>query len=135
MADLLINIDVSDLEEAIRFYEQAVGLQLGRRLFAGTVAEMLGSSSPLYLMLKQPNSSPSDYTSQLRDYQRHWTPVHLDFIVHDLESAVERATQAGAKLEGELQSFSWGRQAVMSDPFGHGFCLVQWTGGGYDEVA
>ena len=133
--ELLVNIDVDDLDGAIRFYESAVGLRLGRRLFEGTVAEMLGASSPIYLMMKQPNSSPSAHTSQLRDYQRHWTPVHLDFIVQDLALAIARAAKAGAKLEGEPQSFSWGRQATMSDPFGHGLCFLQWVGRGYDEVA
>ncbi len=133
--DCLLNIDVPDLERAIAFYENGVGLRLARRLFAGTVAEMLGSSSPIYLIEKLPNSSPSAYTSQRRDYQRHWTPVHLDFVVSDLASATERAVRAGAKLEGELQTFVWGRQAVMSDPFGHGLCFIQWIGRGYDEVA
>lgn len=133
--ELLVNIDVSDLDEAIRFYERAVGLRLGRRLFEGAVTEMLGASSSIYLMAKPPRSSPSAHTSQLRDYQRHWTPVHLDFVVEDLASAIERAVKAGATLEGEPQSFSWGHQAVMSDPFGHGLCLVQWIGRGYDEVA
>lgn len=133
--EYLLNIDVPDLERAIAFYERGVGLRLARRLFAGTVAEMLGASSPIYLMEKQGNSSPSAYTSQRRDYQRHWTPVHFDFVVSDLESATERAVQAGAKLEGEPQTFVWGRQAVMSDPFGHGFCFIKWRGCGYDEVA
>jgi predicted enzyme related to lactoylglutathione lyase len=133
--ECLLNIDVPDLERAIVFYEKGVGLRLARRLFAGTVAEMLGASSPIYLMEKSPNSSPSASTSQRRDYQRHWTPVHLDFVVSDLQSATVRAVQAGAKLEGKPQTFAWGRQAVMSDPFGHGLCFVQWIGKGYDEVA
>jgi catechol 2,3-dioxygenase-like lactoylglutathione lyase family enzyme len=42
MISLLANIDVPDLETAIEFYHQALGLRLGRRLFEGTVAEMLG---------------------------------------------------------------------------------------------
>ncbi|MBI3245217.1 MAG: VOC family protein [Deltaproteobacteria bacterium] len=133
--ELLVNIDVGDLEEAIRFYEHAVGLKLYRRLFEGTVAEMLGAASSIYLMLKQPGSSPSAYTSQLRDYQRHWMPVHLDFIVSDLDAAVARALNVGAKIEGPLQTFNWGRQACLSDPFGNGLCLVQWQGRGHDEAA
>jgi predicted enzyme related to lactoylglutathione lyase len=133
--EFLVNIDVGDLDEAIRFYERAVGLHLGRRLFEGTVAEMLGAASPIYLMMKQSGSAPSAFTSQIRDYQRHWTPVHLDFVVADLDAAVARARNAGAKLEGPLQTFTWGRQACISDPFGNGLCLVQWLGRGYDEVA
>jgi predicted enzyme related to lactoylglutathione lyase len=48
---------------------------------------------------------------------------------------VQRALVAGAKLEGEIQTFKWGRIAMMSDPFGHGFCILQFIDGGYDNVA
>ena len=92
--EILVNVDVGNLDEAVRFYERALGLRLGRRLFAGTVAEMLGATSPLYLMLKPAGSPPSAHTVQLRDYHRHWTPVHLDFVVADLDVAVTRARTA-----------------------------------------
>lgn len=61
--------------------------------------------------------------------------MHLDFEVEDVSAAAARAVAAGAKLEGEIQSFSWGRQATLSDPFGHGFCVLQFTSRGYDAVA
>jgi uncharacterized glyoxalase superfamily protein PhnB len=61
--------------------------------------------------------------------------VHLDFVVEDITAAVQRASAAGATLEGEIQAHEWGRLAVMSDPFGHGFCFLQFAGKGYDEVA
>ena len=63
---------------------------------------MLGASSPIYLMKKKAGTSASAYTSQFRDYGRHWTPVHLDFIVDDVAAAARNALAAGAKLEGEL---------------------------------
>lgn len=132
--ELLINVDVDDLEAAIAFYQRGIGLRIGRRLFEGTVVEMLGASSPIYLMEKKPGTSASAYTSQLRNYGRHWTPVHLDFIVDDVAAAARNALAAGAKLEGELQSFSGGRLATMSDPFGHGLCFVQWLGKGYGDA-
>jgi predicted enzyme related to lactoylglutathione lyase len=135
MADLLINIDVPDLEQAILFYQRAAGLQLGRRLFSGTVAEMLGAASPIYLLLKESGTSPSAHTSQQRQYDRHWTPVHLDFLVQDIEAAVDKAQTAGGLLEGQVQTFGWGRQALMCDPFGNGFCLVQFSGRGYEEAS
>lgn len=93
MARLLVNIDVDDLEKAIRFYTEA------------------------------------------RHYQRHWTPVHLDFAVDDLEPAVRRAQVAGARVEDAITEHAWGCMALLSDPFGHGFCLLQFKGRGYDEVA
>jgi len=70
-----------------------------------------------------------------RDYRRHWTPVHLDLVVPDVEAATATAIAAGARLEGQIQSYVWGRLASISDPFGHGFCFLQWAGGGYDEMA
>lgn len=133
--NIVVNVDVEDLDAGIAFYEKGLGLVLQRRLFAGTVAEMKGTASPLYLLQKAGGSSPSRATAQLRDYRRHWTPVHLDFVVTQIESAVDSALQAGATIEGGVQRFPWGRMAVMSDPFGNGFCLVEWLGAGYDEVA
>ena len=53
----------------------------------------------------------------------------------DVSAAVDRAVAAGAQLEGEIETFSWGRQATLSDPFGHGFCVLQFRGQGYDAVA
>jgi predicted enzyme related to lactoylglutathione lyase len=130
-----INIDVDDLEQGIAFYQSALGLTLRRRLFDGTVAEMTEASSNVYLLSKPSGSAASPKVSQRRDYDRHWTPVHLDVEVEDIEAAVQRALVAGAKLEGEIQTFKWGRIAMMSDPFGHGFCILQFIDGGYDNVA
>jgi predicted enzyme related to lactoylglutathione lyase len=131
---LLVNIDVDDLEKAITFYRSAFDLRLGRRLFGGTVAEMIGASLNIYLLTKPSGSSASPHVSLPRDYRRHWTPVHLDFEVEEVEAAVQRALAAGAKLESAVQTLPWGRIAMMSDPFGHGFCILQFIGAGYDEV-
>ena len=131
---LHVNIDVPALEPAIRFYCDGVGLRLERRLFGGTVAELGGSSSLVYLLEKPPGTPPAPSTRQQRDYGRHWTPVHIDFVVAEFEEAVDRATRAGANLEGGIGSFAWGRIATMSDPFGNGFCLIEWRGAGYAEV-
>jgi enamine deaminase RidA (YjgF/YER057c/UK114 family) len=56
-------------------------------------------------------------------------------VVDNLEKAIEKAEKAAAKLEAPPQSFAWGSLANLSDPFGHGLCLLQWSGRGYDEVA
>jgi len=135
MSQLLVNVDVDDIERAIEFYRAALGLRLGRRLFQGSVAEMLGTSSMIYLLAKPAGSLASRQASAVRDYHRHWTPVHLDFEVEDIDVAVERAVAAGALLEDAPRSFSWGQLATLSDPFGHGFCLLQFSSHGYDAVA
>jgi predicted enzyme related to lactoylglutathione lyase len=131
--ELLANIDVDDLERAIEFYRAALGLRLGRR-FSGSVAEMLGASSAIYLLAKPAGSRASVNSPQRRDYQRHWTPVHLDFVVVDVHAAVQKAQACGAQLEGEIQTYEWGHIANMADPFGNGFCLIGFIGRGYDEI-
>jgi predicted enzyme related to lactoylglutathione lyase len=132
--DVLINIDVDDLAKAIAFYGQAFGLTVSRR-FGTLGAEMTGSSSPIYLLAKPEGTRPSATTIDVRDYSRHWTPVHLDFVVPDIDAAVARARKAGAVPEGEIATHNWGRIAHMGDPFGHGICFIQFLGRGYDEIA
>ncbi|MBE0584046.1 MAG: VOC family protein [Desulfofustis sp.] len=132
--DLLINLDVADLEEAIAFYRSAFGLKVGRR-FGAVGVEMLGSSAPLYLLVKPAGSPAADTTSQRRNYDRHWTPIHLDFVVEEIEPAIQKAVSAGAQLEKPVATHKWGKLAVLSDPFGHGFCFVQFLGRGYDEIS
>ena len=134
MIGTVITIDVDDLERAVDFYTRGLGLRLARRLFEDTVAEMAGAQAPIHLSLKEAGSPWSPRTKELRDYRRHWTPVHLDFVVDDVKGAVERAKAAGATAETEIQTFSWGLLATLSDPFGNGFCLVQLVGRGYGEV-
>lgn len=132
--DCPINIDVDDLEKAVIFYADAFGLRVGRR-FGTSGVEMLGSSAPIYLLAKAPGTQAAGNTSQSRNYARHWTPLHLDFVVDDIERAVQRAMQAGAVQEKPVAVSNWGKLALMADPFGHGFCFVEFAGRGYDEIA
>jgi len=41
-----------------------------------------------------------------RDYGRHWTPVHIDFVVDDVEAALRRAVDAGARAESPVEAYS-----------------------------
>ena len=131
--NLLVNLDVDDLEKAVRFYSAAFGLKVGRR-FGAFGVEMIGSSVPIYLLVKPSNTAASPTTSQHRHYERHWTPVHLDFVVEEIEPAVQKAISVGAQLEKPIATHKWGKLALMADPFGHGFCFVQFHGRGYDEI-
>lgn len=131
--NFLVNLDVDDLEKAIRFYSSVFGLKLGR-CFGTFGVEMLGSSAPIYLLVKSPGTPASDANAQLRSYERHWTPVHLDFVVEEIEPAVQKAISVGARLEKPVATHKWGKLALMADPFGHGFCFVEFLGRGYDEI-
>jgi predicted enzyme related to lactoylglutathione lyase len=132
--ELLVNIDVPDLEHAIRFYCEGLGLRLRRKLFAASVAELEGAACPVFLLHKPAGSPIGPAAREARDYARHWTAVHLDFVVPALAPALERAVRAGARQEGAIQTFDWGCQALLSDPYGNGFCLVEWRDGGYRAV-
>ncbi len=131
--DLRICIDVNDMERAVAFYTGGLGLRCGRRFQSGFV-ELLGASSPLDLLLNAPGTHPVAGSDATRSYQRHWTPVHLDFVVDDIDAAVARLLQHGAVLEMPVNQRAWGLIAGLADPFGHGIDLLQFTGRGYDEI-
>jgi predicted enzyme related to lactoylglutathione lyase len=133
MVSLLVNVDVPDLDAGVAFYTRALGLTVGRRL-GPTVVELLGATSPMYLIEKPAGSVPSPGAAG-RDYARHWTPVHVDVAVGDLDEALQRAETAGAARERTVETHAWGRIAYLADPFGNGLCLIQFSALGYDAIA
>lgn len=130
--DLLVNVDVPDLARAEAFYTQAFGLTVSRRFGSGGL-ELSGLPAKLYLLEKPEGSVGA--AQDVRRYGRHWTPVHLDIVVDDLEAALERALGAGAVADAELRTHVWGKIAVLADPFGNGLCLIEFRNLGYDEIA
>ena len=130
--NLLLNIDVPDLPAAERFYGEAFGLRRGRR-FGDDALEMLGAEVAIYLLHKGAGTPAAE--ASMRDYTRHWSPLHCDVVVEDLDAALIRAVAAGAIQEGAAREAGWGRIVQLADPFGHGWCLVQFVGRGYDEIA
>jgi len=132
--ELLANIDVDDLTVATDFYCRALNLTVGRR-FGASGVELLGASSALYLLEKPSGSMSCHAPGSARNYSRHWTPVHLDFVVPEIHTACARAQAAGATPEAPMRTHTWGHIATFADPFGHGFCLIQFLNRGYDEIA
>jgi predicted enzyme related to lactoylglutathione lyase len=128
---LLINIDVPDAEAGVRFYTAAFGLEVGRR-FGKDFVELLGWEAPVYLLTKPAGTVGAG--DDRRRYERHWTPFHLDVVVDDVDASVVRAVAAGAKLETPARDAPYGRIAMLADPFGHGFCLLQFSAQGYDAL-
>ncbi|KGB56575.1 putative enzyme related to lactoylglutathione lyase [Sphingopyxis sp. LC81] len=133
MPGLLINIDVPDLAAGERFYTSALGLTAARR-FDDDIVELTGCEAPIYLIVKPAGSAIGPDGGDFRRYNRHWTPVHPDFSVADLDDAIARAIAAGAKQEGETLALPYGRQAMFADPFGNGFCLIEFNERGYDAL-
>lgn len=129
---VLINIDVPDLSRALAFYTHAFDLTVRRR-FGSLGAELAGWPVPVFLLEKPEGTIGAAHDA--RRYTRHWTPVHLDVVVENIEAAVVRAVAAGAVVEHPVRVAVWGKSAVVADPFGHGLCLIEFLNRGYDEVA
>lgn len=128
---VLLNIDVPDVELATTFYTAAFGLTIGRR-FGSDFVELLGWPAPVYLLTKQTGTLGAG--GDRRRYDRHWTPLHLDVVVDDVDAAVTRAVSAGAILEAPARDAPYGRIAMLADPFGHGFCLLAFSADAYDAL-
>lgn len=123
---IIVNIDVPELAAAIDFYTSALGLELSRTL-DDDVAELTGVSSVIYLLANATGSAASSSSTEVRRYSRHWTPVHIDFVVDDLLQAADRAIKAGATQESECVEWRGSKCITFSDPFGHGFCLIEFV--------
>ena len=132
---LLINIDVPDLDRGVEFYRDGLGFALRRWLFDRTVAELTCASVSCFLIEKRPGTHPILSDDATRYYAPHWTPLHLDLVVPDVDLALTRAIAAGARIERPAADAAFGRIATLRDPFGHGFCLIELVDGGYDNVS
>ena len=113
-----ICIDVDNVDRAVEFYGRGLGL---------TVVEhhpdwaQVTLREQTFWIMKAPAGAQGQIS---RDYRRHWTPVHLDFTVDDIDEAVKRAVDVGGKLEGEIQRGPKGGLANLADPSGNGADLV-----------
>jgi predicted enzyme related to lactoylglutathione lyase len=126
-------IEVTDLAHGIEFYCHGLGLIQERQLGPRWV-ELSGANLPIFLLADRPAIAELGATKVKRDFGRHWTPVHLDFIVSNLDEMVGRLCGLGATLDREIQVREYGRMANMADPFGNGFDLIEFSGPGYDKV-
>ncbi len=134
MPKVSINIDVDDLEKGVAFYAAALGLTPVHRL-GDFAVELSGAQAPVFLLQKASATPAFAGGAVVRDYARHWTPVHLDFLVEEIESALARAVSAGASAESAVEAYPWGRMALLADPFGNGFCLIELDAAGYGAIA
>ena len=130
--NIIINIDVPDLPRAIGFYTAALNLKHTRTLDDDT-AELRGAVANIYLLQKPQGSAAAKTPAIGRDYQRHWTPVHFDLVVDDVDEAAARAIAAGARQETGHLDWRGSRCVSFSDPFGPGFCFIQFDGETYES--
>ncbi|MBI3706422.1 MAG: VOC family protein [Proteobacteria bacterium] len=127
-------IEVTEAARGLAFYCDGLGLTVKRR-YSPTWIELAGANLPIFLLAERPALADLGSRTATRSYERHWTPVHLDFIVGDLDAAVARLTALGGTLDRAVKAREYGRIANMADPFGNGFDLIEFNAAGYDAVA
>jgi predicted enzyme related to lactoylglutathione lyase len=121
MVKISISIDVSDLRQGEEFYVSALGCKKLRDQMGMSVIS--SDNVEIYIQEKKAGSNPISDKSVKRDYSRHWTPIHLDFITSDIENVVKKVIELGGKKEGG-ESWDGGSIAYCVDPFGNGFCVI-----------
>ena len=124
MIGVSLSIDVPNLADGVRFYSRAFGFEKTAEPIPG-VAVLRAGETELCLLEKQPGSKPSVDTTDVRRYERHWTPVHIDVHVDDFAAALAKAVEAGATKEQVFESSNHPAIAFCCDPFGHGFCIIE----------
>ena len=121
MIKISVSIDVSDLITAETFYVDALGCKKVRD--QGGMVVLAVENADIYLQEKEPGTKPLESKSVVRNYERHWTPIHLDFICDNVEELVSKIVKLGGMHEGGV-SGDWGSIAYCADPFGNGFCVI-----------
>ncbi len=124
MVSVSISVDVPKLAEAVRFYESAFGFSKVSEPVPGVVVLRAGNTE-ICLLEKCAGTRPSSRTQETRRYGRHWTQVHLDIHVDNPKIALAKALAAGAVQEQLFENTEHGSAAFCSDPYGHGFCLIE----------
>jgi predicted enzyme related to lactoylglutathione lyase len=106
-----IVIDVNDLETCAEFWSQVLG------------ADILYQDER-YLRLGGKGERPTFLLQKVPERHNGKNRVHIDLDVPDLDAAVRRVQDLGGR---NLQQHSdYGiKWAVMADPDGNEFCLVQ----------
>lgn len=121
MVKVSVCIDVPDLSAATAFYCDVLGCSVDKERASHSTLSVGGVT--MQLMLKEAGTAATGNGSCHRTYERHWTPVHLDFDVDDLDGAVAAVKRSGGTVES-INRGEWGAAAICADPFGNGFCLV-----------
>jgi predicted enzyme related to lactoylglutathione lyase len=120
MPKVSIGIDVADRHQAESFYVDALECEHVRNPYPH-MAVLSAGDVEIWLVEKPAGSDPLPSGGSVRSYERHWTPVHLDFYVDDIAATLDRVlNNRGSHEKGE--EGSW---AFCADPFGNGFCLNQ----------
>lgn len=118
-----VSIDVPSLEAGLRFYGAVFGFVETQRPFP-TMAILDANNLTVCMHEKAAGTKSSASSGEVRHYERHWTPVHLDLHVHDLDVVLGKVRAEGGSVESEFRTEGPRPVAFCSDPFGNGFCVI-----------
>jgi predicted enzyme related to lactoylglutathione lyase len=118
-----LSIDVPQLDAGLRFYGNVFGFREKTRPFP-TMAILDANNLTVCMHEKPAGTKSSSKGSDVRRYERHWTPVHVDVHVEDFDGALERIRAEGGVIETEFRTQGPKPVAFCSDPFGNGFCVL-----------
>ncbi len=118
---LSISIDVGEVERAAHFYERALGCE---RKVRHSARWLVLTMNGLDIHLQEQLAGTIGAANQERSYARHWTPIHLDFGVTDVQTEMGAVRRHGGTVEGYNADGS-AEIAHCADPFGNGFCLIR----------
>ena len=107
LAGFIIDCRTHDLDQAARFWSQALGFPLK----SSTNAEDTG-----YRLLE---TAPEGLHVEVQRVE-HPSRVHLDIEADDIEAEVQRLERLGAKRVAQVRTW-W----VMEAPTGQRFCVVR----------
>ena len=106
-----VTMDVNDLETCAKFWSQVLGVGI---LY----------QNDQYLRLGQKGEHPTLLLQKVPEPHAVKNRVHIDLDVPDLDVAVGRVQDLGGSKLRELNEYGI-KWAVMADPDGNEFCLVQ----------
>jgi predicted enzyme related to lactoylglutathione lyase len=118
-----VSIDVPKLDDGIRFYGAVFGFVETARPFPAMA--VLDANNVTVCLHEKASGTPSSTAStEKRHYDRHWTPVHLDFHVEDFDAVLKKVRAAGGTVEMEFRDQGPRPAGFCADPFGNGFCVI-----------
>lgn len=118
-----VSVDVPNLALGVRFYQEVFGFLEVARPFP-SMAVLDANNVTLCILEKAGGTQSAPTTSATRHYDRHWTPVHLDFHVDDIDAALEKIQAHGGVVEKEFRDEGPKPAGFCCDPFGNGFCVI-----------
>lgn len=118
-------IDCKDTHELAKFYSELLTWEIVFEDGDWACINAPGTNQGAYpniLFQRNPEYQPPVWPEKPEAQQQM---AHLDFVVNDLEKAVQHAIQCGATVSEVQFSDEW---RVMLDPAGHPFCLCLMKG-------